>query len=443
MNRVVLGRALALLLGLPGCDEPSPCVAFPSEMHSPAGMLLAGRPDEVTIFANVGFAGDCEGVANPVIDSVYAEIFDPDQQPVPNESSLVTPSTPAASIRFTPAKVGSYRFFVAFDPLSQIQQFDLLAVHDRSTEPPLQMLLSSCNALERTRSGTWICDANVFRGSVFVQSLPGARVAVAGDVVWVASGSQLLRYKDIGTELQLTATMVQQLGPAEHMLVSEDEAVLLLSNWIQRVTFDGTALSATSPTQWALLASGNRLGDEGPQGLLFRTGERLALLQNSSGLEGVRLQSCAYELLEGRYVRTTQPCESIEGFAVGFEPSVLWVADRTFPGPGLTTLQRMELTETGFVLTATLSVPPTLALAFPRQFNRSSALPVLAPNVRNDPALRAAVPVYHSEQSLLRLEHLDGEVAHQKASTSFFWGAVFQRNGTFSGVRIRSIAPAP
>ncbi len=444
MNRIFLGLAAALLLGLAGCDDSPKCESFPADLHQTAGMLLAGKPEELRIFADVGHAGDCAGVPDPTINSVYVEIYGPDQQPVAHESSYVTPSTPAALIRFTPAQEGRYHFFVAFDPLGQVQQFDLLAVRDRSTEPPLQTLQNRCNALERTRSGTWLCDTNVFRGPAFVETLLSGRIAVAGDVVWLATGSQLLRYKDIGTELQLTATMVQQLGQAQYVHASEDEAVLLLENWIQRVTFNGTELTATSPTRWERPGNAGPIGDEGPQGILFRTGERLFLVQSVFSVEGLRLQSCPYELIEGHYVRMAQPCQVMEGVAAGFEPSVLWVADKPALGPNLGALRRLELTQVGFIPTATLSVPPTLTLAFPQKFHRSSVLPVLTPNVRTFvPVLRAAVPVYVSGQSQLRLEHLDEGVSSPQASPSFFWGSMSQDSVTSSGTRIRTVTPPP
>jgi hypothetical protein len=118
---------------------------------------------------------------------------------------------------------------------------------------------------------------------------------------------------------------------------------------------------------------------------------------------------------------------------------VLWLADvQNFPKGGLTVLQRLELTATGFVPTATLSVPPTLVLATPMLFYRSSALPVLIPDI-SAPVRRAAVPVYLPEERLLRLEHLDDEVLIPQASASFFWGDI----ALSSGVRIRAVPTAP
>jgi hypothetical protein len=53
-----------------------------------------------------------------------------------------------------------------------------------------------CPALERARSGTWICGSRAFRGTSLVQEFPANWAAVSGDVVRVASDSQLLRYRD-------------------------------------------------------------------------------------------------------------------------------------------------------------------------------------------------------------------------------------------------------
>jgi hypothetical protein len=448
MRWIPAALASTLLLGLLGCKDPL-CTALPSsDVEAPAALLLAGRPEELTVFAGVGTTGTCGDDGRSLVTSVEVEILAPGQQPVPNDTALLPRGPPGASIRFTPTALGSYHFFVAFDPAANIQQFDLLSVRDRSAEPPLHTLQSSCLVLERTRRGTWICSTLVFYGGGVMQQIPEGRVAIAGDVVWVVSATKMDRYVDTGDRLGLTASRPHQNGVPEFILPSEDELVVLTATTIQRVTFDGAALAATEPVRWERTGPTSAFGTQGPQGIIFRTGDRLAILHNAFGSQGFQVLSCTYQLSNGRFLRTSEPCQTMTGAVVGFEPgsSVLWLADQISPGGPVNALHRLEWGGTEFVARASLLVPPTLALPFPLRLYRSSAVPVLRPQATPS-ALRgrSAVPIYDPGQSLLQLEHLDGEVTEPQASASYFWGNAFMNNNSsvFTGTRIRALAPAP
>jgi hypothetical protein len=441
LKRTSLVIALALLVSLPGCGGTTPCTPFPLQETTPAWLLLAGKPEELIVGPRLDYAGVCRGIEGTSITFAHIEIFDPDLQPVVFESSLLSTDKSGVSIRFTPTKLGSYHFFIGFEPIGGIQQFDLLAVSDRSSEAPLQSMPHRCNELERTRSGTWICSMNVFRGGTFQQQLPFGRTAVVGDVLWVVSASHVQRYVDTGTKLELTATLSQPWGLPEAISATENDVVMLHKSTLQLFTFDGRELSYTEPMRWLLSEAAGPLGHEGPLGVLFRAGERLAVVQN---LFQGRYQSCTFQLSGGHFTRTPEACQMLEGFVVGFESQALWSAERTSPTGTPRALHRLEWGGTEFVLRASLSVPETLTIDYPLRLFRSSALPVLRPNFPLERLLgRSAVPVYEPGQTLLRLEHMDAELSSTQASASFFWGNVLDRSFAVTSARIRAVAPAP
>jgi hypothetical protein len=443
LKRSLLVFTLSFLLGLSGCGGTTPCTPFPVERNVPAWMLLVGQPEDMFVGPSLDYAGECRGIEGTTITGAHIEIFDPEQQPVVFESSLNSTDTLGVSLRFTPTKEGRYHFFISFEPIGGIQQFELLAVQDRSREPVLQQLPHHCNVLERTRSGAWICGTNVFRGASFLQALPTGRVAVVGDVVWVVSRAQIQRYVDTGTKLELTASLDQQWGVPESLSATESDVVMLYTYRMEISSFDGKALSSKAATQWLPPEGVSPLGEEGPRGVLFRTGDRLAVVQNVQGTPGA-FQSCTFQLSGSGFVRTAAPCQLLQGFVVGFEPRALWVAQRDAPTGTLRTLQYLEWEGAEFLPRALLAVPETLALSTPLRLLRSSAVPVLRPNFPLDTLLgRSAVPVYVPGEPLLRLQHMEAELSSPLASPFFFWGNMIDSRFTILGARIRAVAPAP
>lgn len=442
LKRSFFVLAVALVLGVSGCGGSDSCTPFELEQYIPAGMLLVDKPEEVFIGPSLGYAGTCRSLDGASITSAHIEAFDPDQQPLVFESSLNDKDHDGVTLRFTPAKLGRYHFSVAFEPIGGIQQFDLLAAQDRASEPPLQQLSQPCETLERTRSGAWICRMNVFRGSAFLQQLPFGRMEVIGDVVWVVTSSEVLRYVDTGAKLELTASIAQPWGMPESLRATEDDVAVANASTIKLYTFDGSALSSTEPAQWPFPAQAV-LGTEGPRGLLLRTGDRLAAIQAVPGTQG-SFQACTFQLGGGRFGRTAAPCQTLEGFVVGFEPQAVWAAIRLTPTSPARELRRLEWTGAELVQQASLALPETLEIHFPLGLFRSSLLPVLRPHFPLTTLLgRSAVPVYVPGGPLLRLVHMDAELSSAQATPSFFWGNVLDRNFNVLGSRIRAIAPSP
>jgi hypothetical protein len=442
LKRSSIVLAVVLVLGVSGCGGSDSCTPFTLEANIPAGMLLVGKPEEVFIGPSLGYAGTCRSIEGARITAAQIEVLGPDQQPVVFESSLNDKDHDGVTLRFTPAKVGRYHFFVAFDPIGGIQQFDLLAAEERASEPPLQVLPQSCEVLERTRSGAWLCRTNVFRGSAFLQQLPFGRMEVIGDVVWVVTSSQVLRYVDTGTKLELTASIAQPWGMPESLRATENDVAVAHASSIQLFTFDGSALSRTEPAQWPFPAQAV-LGTEGPRGLLLRTGDRLAVVQAVPGAQG-SFQACTFQLGGGRFGRTVEPCQTLEGFVVGFEPQAVWAASRLTPSSPARELRRLEWTGAELVEKASLALPETLEIHFPLGLFRSSLLPVLRPHFPFTTLQgRSAVPSYVPGEPLLRLMHMDAELSSAQATPSFFWGNVIDRNFNVLGTRIRALAPSP
>ena len=360
---------------------------------------------------------------------------------MPHQSTLGPGHRDNATLEFTPTALGLHHVFAAFDPVGGIHQFDLYAVRDRSSEAPRHLLGPRCRGLERTTRGAWVCDSQVLREGAAAQQLPNGKLAVAGDVVWVVETQRIHRFVDDGQTLAATASLSHSQGTAGFLLASESELVVLHGGALQRITFDGTQLTSTGVTPWAPEGS-FPLGTNAPQGILLRTGEALAVVSRPPSSAGpLRLQACGYQLDGGRFTRTAEPCQLLDGDVVGFEPSVLWLAERDSSTNTAENLLRLEWTGTRLVPRASLWVGPlSLVLV---ELDRPAIVPVFATVVQwPASSILTAIPVYVPEEGRLRLEHLEGEFAFPLASPTLFWGEPFRGGATArTQVRLRPSTP--
>src|SRR5688572_10182520 len=138
----------------------------------------------------------------------------------------------------------------------------------------------------------------------------------------------------------------------------------------QRITFDGRAMASTGVTSWGLSFS-NPLQ---PRGILLRRGDQLALAFHPFATPSL-FQVCAYQLQEGRFVRTAEDCQLVPGELAGFEPTVLWMLERPGPGAG-NALHRMVWTGTRLVTQGALPLG-NLMPPFGVDMKRSAVVPVL------------------------------------------------------------------
>jgi hypothetical protein len=172
-----LAFAVSLLFGLTGCPDNGPEDCFPpppSIQQEQPGIVLVGRQVRLNIRASSSLGCDS---AFP--KSVTAEIEGPDGARVANQIELAQFSS-SAVLQFTPERPGPYHLLVAFSPEGGIQQFDLNAGLDRSAEAPSHTLSKTCENVERTLQGAWVCDTSVLRGSTLLGSFEGSRLAEPG-----------------------------------------------------------------------------------------------------------------------------------------------------------------------------------------------------------------------------------------------------------------------
>jgi hypothetical protein len=438
MMRIFSTMVWLLPLGLCGCPSDESCPSTPDlSPFSIVALLVVDEPVKLNLYPF-----ENGGCAPPGVmpDSITAEITGPDGQPIPNESSMNLPSSLTGTVRFTLEKPGPHHFLTAFEPVGGLLQFDLHAARDRSSEAAMKSLSSACTTLERTDLGSWVCNSQVFRGDQsFLLNLPSGRIAVAGNVVWVAGGQQIHRYVDTGTKLELSATLSHTEGAAAFLLASPDELLVLHAQSLLRVAFDGTALVFTGRTAWAG-APAPIDNNESLQGLLLRTGSGLALVSRAKASEAQSLQACAYQLEASGMVRTAEPCQPLTGMLLGYERSVLWMGALSPGTRDVEALHHMEWTGSRLETRGSLIVGSSLQIT--RSGTQgSTSIPVLAGapyEIRGLP-IRAGVPVYRPEEGQVSLELLDKEITQPSASSTLLWGA--PKSGTGSRIRLRPTAP--
>ncbi len=436
---------LAGLLGLGGCPNTPDCFddgvgeagnPFTSVIVVGESVRLRVSPTQHNVCADEGDV--------PVPESLSVEISDPDNQPVENQATLGTPSSSNATVRFTASKQGRYHVLAAFAPVGGIQQFDLYAAKDRSAEAPSQALpTTKCGALERTQHGGWVCDSDFWRDGVRVRQFTGFRLAISGDVVWAVNSTQIQRWVDTGTQLQLTASAAQGYGSASFLLASDDELVALHGAAIARVIFDGLTVVSTGSTSFPPFSG--TLGPETLSALLLRTGDQLALVSGAPNptSSSTFIKVCPYQLQQGTFVRTSADCQFLSGDVVGFEPNALWLASRVFSNSPFANDVR-RLTWTGTVLGEQASLPlgDGFRLTVRSPETRSTIIPIIQPlSVLSSTVLLATVPVYSAERRSLLLEVLDTTVTDPDASANLLWGT--PSGGGSQGVRIRTRPSTP
>ncbi|MFL5346736.1 MAG: hypothetical protein ACJ8AT_18295 [Hyalangium sp.] len=430
---------LGALLGLSGCPSPGCAVPVSSSSFQEASVIIVG--EQVRLQVSPQTPATCEATEEvPTPESISVEISGPDNLPVDSQATLGSPTTDDATVRFTPTKQGRYHVFAAFDPVGGIQQFDLYSARDRSAEAPLQTLPQSCNALERTRRGGWLCDTDFLRDGAFVQRFTNARLAADGDVVWVVSPTQILRMVDTGTALQLSASRTNTVGQATFLLASAGELVILYGSAIERITFDGTQLNSTGLTSW--VPSNMPINQQSLQGVLLRAGDQLATVTGGGSVNfGVPvIQVCPYQLQSGRFVRTSANCQLIATEVVGFEPNALWTGTRVSVLDTFNEVHRMEWTGTALVDQASLPLGESFKLILHKPEVRNTVIPVITPSFPSiSTRSRATVPVYVPDRGIL-LEQLDTELPEPTASTTLLWG---NTSSTSANLRVRTRPSTP
>jgi hypothetical protein len=386
------------------------------------GILVAGRPERLSVMP-FAVAGCATGDRSQLF-SVSAEISGPDLMPLPSEAVLGRPGEPA-TVDFTPVQPGDHHVLVAFNNVGGIHQRDLQAAVDQSAGVAPLSLPRSCESLERTLQGTWVCDRAVIRGNTEVARFDTARLAVSGDVIWVVDKTSVRRFVDTGRELELTGSVTYSLEEPLFLLPSSDEVVVLHRSFVlQRLVFKGPGqLVSTGLSSWdaPLLLAAHSVA---PPAMLLREGSRLAVVthnkftETNSVLFYTRL--CSYELVSEVFTRTAEACMTVPGTTVGFEANVLWMAgdDARF-NSNFRFLHRWAWMEGKLVDQAVKHLGRQLELQ-QRPMKRTSVVPVVS-------SLSGAVPFRHAavtwspERRQLLLQYVGDDLSIPLASSSLLW----------------------
>lgn len=440
MNTLRFLCLLGALLALSGCPD-TPCPGGTTEVPTNAltNLILVGENVRLSVSPTTRL--DCDGNSidsNP--ETLTVELSDPDNLPVESQSALGKPSSRSATIQFTPEKQGRYHVFAAFDPVGGIQQFDLYSARNRSAEALVQTLPPTCKALERTRRGGWLCDSEFWRDGALVQGFSGTRLAVAGDVIWAVSSTQIIRTVDTGTTLDTSVVLNHSQGAARFLLASADELVILHDHTLQRIVFDGTTLSSTGLTPWQ--PGTGTVGPQALSGILLRTGDQLATVSGTNERSNfVILTLCPFQLQAGLFVRTAANCQQLATEVLGYEPTALWTGSRFSFVNTFNDIHRMEWTGTTLVDQASLPLGDNFKVTTNMADLRNTLTPVILPN---RPVIitgnRPAVPVFSAERRGILLEVLDTEITDPRASPGLLWGSG-STNPTATRIRVRPSAP--
>jgi hypothetical protein len=436
---------LGALVGLTGCPETHCAVdvAPPGASSSEISMVVTG--EQVSLRFSPSIAPDCgPSEPQPLPSSLSVEVYGPDNQLVPSEVSFIGSSRSSSTVKFTPTQAGRYHVFAAFDPVGGIHQSDLYAARNRILESTVFILPKLCNALERTARGGWMCDLDFIRDSAVKQHFAEGRMAVAGNVVWVAGSSQVQRYVDTGTALELTASLPSNLGNAEFLLATETELLSLRGLTIERLVYDGTAVLSVLgrvqlPSTWSMV------GTTGLSALMVRSGDRLGVVTNAPSGDVVQppnrftSQICAYRIEPARIVRTTDPCQTFSGSVVGYEPGGLWVGTLDF-GEQFEDLRWMDWTEAGIAEKASLPLGFNFRMSANPTSPRDEVVPVLTTSSTVIGRTRSVVAVYSPERRAILLELLDTELVAPFASRDLLW---INPNATSLNGRVRVRPAAP
>ncbi|KFE72187.1 putative lipoprotein [Hyalangium minutum] len=437
---------LGALVGLAGCPD-TPCVADAPSVGSSGStptMVLVG--EQVNVRFAPSIAPDC-GSSEPqqLPSSLSVEVYGPDNQLVASETVFTSNSRSSATVKFRPEKPGRYHVFAAFAPIGGIHQFDLYAARDRISESTAFILPKLCNALERTQHGGWMCDLDFIRDSALKQNFSDGRMAVAGNVVWVAGNSQVRRYVDTGVELELTASLPSNLGNAQFLLATETELLSLRGLTIERVVYDGTA-ALSVPGQVQLPSTSGMVGTTGLSALMVRSGDRLGIVTNApSGgviqpMNSFTSQICTYQIEPSRIVRTADPCQTFSGNVVGYEPGGLWAGIQSFVGGQLDELRWLEWTEAGISQQASLPLGFNFTVSTQPIGPRNWVVPVITTGGGVPVRTRSVVATYSPERRTILLELLDTELVAPYASGALMWTNP-NATGLSARVRVRPTAP--
>ncbi|MFP2926761.1 hypothetical protein ACLESO_16490 [Pyxidicoccus sp. 3LG] len=448
--KTALPLALTALLVVSGCSASDSFDQLPCSSPPPSGGPMMPSPPSflVDVPASLPISAvqlmSCGGPsANQVPQSVTAEVFDPDNQPIPSEVTL-EPGGLSATVRFTSKTTGRHHVLVAFAPVGSIQQMGIYVVGPWTGASTATTLpFPRCTQLDRTARGTWVCDGVALRepGGKTVRFSTSTTlapdVAISGNVVWVVGEGRVRRFVDTGTELLLTGSLLLNQATVvkviQSRLATENELLLLDSEHLHRFTFTDTGvLASAGDTNWLVNPQRPQdpaeplrtFGLDGVTGLLVHVAEdRVRVVKMPTASTGS--VACPFQVgTEGSFVAEDEPCLPLPGTPVGLEEGVVWTrVGSPNQTPFAQTLHRWGVSEEG-----TMEEEGTLVLDSPVALVESPLRPgFIVPDTHlgSYPGAYFVLPVVTSKDGPLGLELLPGNAAISPelrgASSRFYW----------------------
>ncbi|WP_408888933.1 hypothetical protein ACJ2CR_32065 [Myxococcus faecalis] len=456
-SRRLLLLALALLTGCPDALPPEEC--FLTGAAEPSTLIIAqGETASVRVPATSPQVCDTPEDAHTP-ESVTVEVHGPDNLPVPATVEL-QPGTWFATVRFTPKSTGRHHVIVAFAPVGSLRQFDVHVAQDERSLPPVATLDArpTCLFVDRTRSGTWLCDHLALREPGTLPQPVGREsqpaTAVAGDVVWAMTETEVRRYVDPGTG-PLVLTGAAPLPPGSYdtdrtphsRLATEDEYLVADATTLHRFIFrEGEGVLAFSNTPWSSLTTPQlTFGTDSTRAILVRGGDTVWLV--SSAQDSVtftpRTQACPFQVDARGFYRpsTTRACAVLAGEPVGHGEGVVWTRDTVQTSTGfIPVLHRHEVSAAhGLQEAGALSLDSSIT-SFVQELRPGPSHPLLK---SSSGVGTLATPRWNAERTALVLALLPdpGHANHiTHISDHFTW--TVNRLGA-SGVRVHPWTSSP
>ncbi|NTX11366.1 hypothetical protein HUA76_11255 [Myxococcus sp. CA056] len=433
----LLAAMLALVVGAgcPGDVPPESCISGdPIGPIPPLVLVPVGEEASLRVTANPNM--NCALDEGSFPESVTAEVQDPDNLPV--QATVELTSGWGATLRFTPTMTGRYHVIVAFAPVGSLSQFDVYVAEDERQRPSVARLsgVPQCQHLDRTSSGTWVCDGRAHRGSGFPEQTVGRdyrpSTAVVGNVVWTMVEGQVRRFVDTGEGPLVRAgsalyptSMATDVSPHTR-LATENEYLVLDATTLYRYTFtEELGLSVARTSKWTE-QPGLAFGSDSTQVIAMRVGPTLWLVSRFQ--EPVtflaRTRACPFQLdAQDHYVPVSgQPCQVLAGEPLGHGDGVLWTREVTSTPRGFTSVLHRHLVtaERGLVEEGVLALGDGLSVSVP-ELRAGPALPVITSFGSTGPA---ATPRWDAERNALLLVLLPGPGTNTgitRVSDHFTW----------------------
>ncbi|MCP3059255.1 hypothetical protein LXT21_10765 [Myxococcus sp. K38C18041901] len=456
-SRGLLLLALAFFTGCPGVLPPEEC--FLTGAAEPPTLIIAeGEAASVRVPAISPQVCDTPKDAHTP-ESVTVEVHGPDNLPVPATAELKT-GTWFATVRFTPRSTGRHHVIVAFAPVGSLRQFDVHVARDERSRAPVASLTAraSCLFVDRTHSGTWLCDNMALREPGDLPQLVGRdtqpATAVAADVVWSMTDTEVRRYVDTGTgPLVLTGTAPLPPGSYDtdrtphSRLATEDEYLVADATTLHRFIFrEGEGVLAFSNTRWTSLAEAHfTFGTDNTRAILLRGADTVWLVSSTQDPATFtpRARACPFQLdVRGFYLAsTTRGCEVLDGVPVGHGEGVVWTLDTVQTSTGfIPVLHRYEVSTThGLQEAGSLSLDGSI-VSFVQELRPGPSHPLLESSGGVGPI---ATPRWNAERTALVLVLLPGpgRASHiTRISDHFTWTV---SNSGVPGVRVHPWTSSP